>query len=115
MSDEHGPRTFGIWGLVGLFVLAAVSPTGNQPIALIAAATFVGVTARPGLRLRALIGGNFQRWARLVDSTVETDINVIGQQAALMIEGGLSLGGTLHLSDAESSLVIIVDFFLALH
>lgn len=51
------------------------------------------------------VGGAFG-WARLVDSTVETDIHLNDSFNALMIEGGLSLGGELHLSGTQSKLVI---------
>ena len=49
-GDEGLGLAIGL-GLLGLLVLAALSPTAHQPVFLVAVATFVGVCSRPRTRL----------------------------------------------------------------
>ncbi len=80
-AEERGLYMASAFGLLALGVLAAVSPTVNQPVALAAAATFVGVTLGPGSADRRL---NVAETARTEEKPIYRSILLTGALAALV-------------------------------
>lgn len=80
--EDRGLYLASALGLLGLGVLAAVSPTVNQPFALVAAATFVGITLRagsPNRRLNAAETGPTEK------EPIYRSILLIGASATLVV------------------------------
>ena len=82
-SAAHGLQVASALGLLGLLLLAAVSPMMGQPIALVAAATFLGVTMRlPFARPAPTVEPGSKPWAAYA-----LDLPVLAAAATFVIAG----------------------------